>query len=192
MLHGMCVIAVRAAAIALTAGMACTAITVAGTQRTTSMHMRTPQGIMLTGVSCWRCGKRGHLAKDCYQPAAKPCIYCAQYGHEAGACPNRELCSATRCCRAAACLTACEAVNATCACVCACVAQTLVDAPSSRRPVLPVLAAGAQHRHVRVRPRRRAQPAQDVPALRQGGLRGDRPGRLVQVRRQTTAGAAAV
>ncbi|WIA33218.1 hypothetical protein OEZ86_006364 [Tetradesmus obliquus] len=41
------------------------------------------------GVACWRCGKRGHLAKDCSLSAAKPCYYCAQYGHEPFSCPHR-------------------------------------------------------------------------------------------------------
>eukprot|EP00775_Hariotina_reticulata_P011818 gene11818-11962_t len=42
------------------------------------------------GVACWRCGKRGHLAKDCTLAAAKPCCYCAQYGHEPRECPHSE------------------------------------------------------------------------------------------------------
>jgi hypothetical protein len=42
------------------------------------------------GVACWRCGKRGHLAKDCTLAAAKPCCYCAQYGHEPRDCPHSE------------------------------------------------------------------------------------------------------
>jgi hypothetical protein len=45
------------------------------------------------GVACWRCGKRGHLAKDCSLSAAKPCYYCAQYGHEPFSCPHSK-CSA--------------------------------------------------------------------------------------------------
>jgi len=46
------------------------------------------QVFSLTGVSCWRCGKRGHLSKDCSEPDARPCVYCARYGHEGADCPD--------------------------------------------------------------------------------------------------------
>lgn len=47
------------------------------------------------GVACWRCGRRGHLAKDCVgRGMGRPCFYCAQYGHEPSVCPHRE-CRAT-------------------------------------------------------------------------------------------------
>jgi hypothetical protein len=46
------------------------------------------QAFTLTGVSCWRCGKRGHLTKDCSEPDARPCFFCARYGHEGPDCPD--------------------------------------------------------------------------------------------------------
>lgn len=51
-------------------------------------HAYCLQVFSLTGVSCWRCGKRGHLTKDCSQPDARPCVYCARYGHEGADCPD--------------------------------------------------------------------------------------------------------
>ena len=48
------------------------------------------QVFTLTGVACWRCGKRGHLSKDCPQPDARPCVFCARYGHEGLDCPDSE------------------------------------------------------------------------------------------------------
>lgn len=53
-------------------------------------HHHGRQVFTLTGVSCWRCGKRGHLTKDCSQPDARPCVFCARYGHEGIDCPDSE------------------------------------------------------------------------------------------------------
>lgn len=42
-------------------------------------------------ITCWRCGKRGHMSRDCTSGVScKPCYLCAQYGHEAKDCPHRE------------------------------------------------------------------------------------------------------
>ncbi|GAB4823844.1 hypothetical protein N2152v2_010890 [Parachlorella kessleri] len=42
------------------------------------------------GRRCFKCGGKGHLARDCTNPAAKerPCYLCAQLGHEGRDCPN--------------------------------------------------------------------------------------------------------
>lgn len=47
-------------------------------------------------VSCWRCGVKGHLAKDCTNKQEKPCVLCAQYGHESSSCPH-STCSRADC-----------------------------------------------------------------------------------------------
>jgi hypothetical protein len=60
------------------------------TQLPSHLRLRCCQVFTLTGVSCWRCGKRGHLTKDCSQPDARPCVFCARYGHDGVDCPDSE------------------------------------------------------------------------------------------------------
>jgi hypothetical protein len=50
-----------------------------------------------TGVSCWKCGRRGHSFNNCTFQREKPCALCAQYGHALSACPQREWCCAVLC-----------------------------------------------------------------------------------------------
>jgi hypothetical protein len=42
------------------------------------------------GVSCWRCGKKGHVSANCPLEKAKPCVLCAVYGHDSAECPQRK------------------------------------------------------------------------------------------------------
>ena len=42
------------------------------------------------GVSCWRCGKKGHVSANCPLEKAKPCVLCAVYGHDSADCPKRK------------------------------------------------------------------------------------------------------
>ena len=41
------------------------------------------------GGKCLRCGKTGHLARDCSQPDKRTCYVCEQVGHISKTCPKR-------------------------------------------------------------------------------------------------------
>lgn len=44
------------------------------------------------GPRCFKCGGKGHFARDCANPAARErsCFLCAGYGHDSRECPNSE------------------------------------------------------------------------------------------------------
>ncbi|CAG9466021.1 unnamed protein product [Pedinophyceae sp. YPF-701] len=44
---------------------------------------------IIASFRCHRCGRAGHMARDCSEKASiRPCYLCAQVGHNAQACPN--------------------------------------------------------------------------------------------------------
>ena len=53
------------------------------------------QTIRSVGDLCYRCGKKGHFANNCYgftdrQPTNVKCFYCGKYGHYATTCYQRQ------------------------------------------------------------------------------------------------------
>lgn len=43
------------------------------------------------GRRCFKCGGRGHMARDCTNAAKeRPCFLCAQLGHDSRDCPSSE------------------------------------------------------------------------------------------------------